>query len=1239
MARVNYSTLLLYSTLASVCLPVNIGNARDGTRDTPLPVSALSAEELDRTGPSAAELLNWCPKPAQPIEVGSNGVVGSGAQFKKKAMSAATGLVGGLLGVGGGGGGRSSGPTTVRCKMKNKNMTVFNDPLTGISLQVGARRKGDNVEIFSRVNDSPDRGTFQTTYVERDGGDFRTPIELGMCDLYGEFKLSVSWTKDTYVNGQHVDHQEGGWSEIGNFKIPGMVSSDDAPAGYWNMLGFSNASAGARKIRTTFAIPEGQASGEPIAFTVHVTTPGEDPVVTVPFTVMMNETEDGFQFSDVPQHCSDPALIADSDENAQGFEMAAAGAAVVGGGGPGGAIVGGETVTPVVIEDPRNRRLRRIVGFDENGQAILEDKSAQEDKFAHGLAEAAAKAGFLSDEAAKDFGLTNARPAELEPEAVDTTNERARNANSANNSSILDEVGATSPFPRPEQDKGEAKGEPSIRPAPIDFSEIIPADAAAKLAEQGLLTPEAARAFDLENENNAGRANQSGDLQSSYDTRLLDGEAFVLKTQTAQEFADLQADVAEAINTFLDASDRFRSKYSYVASTSTELQGLLDNWHESRQVFENVDLAFALINLTAGGAKLGVKSVKWFSKVRADRAAAKAAGQVDEALAAAVSGYEQKLAKVKIDWADDLAEAEKDLAEAISTGQPQSYIDDLTAMIERTRQAGPPSEVDDVFLTGIEKLYRHIDADVLVRARAHDLNVDALIAKTATKLDGVDDAGDVLLIVDDAEWLLLRGVATKNGWHAIPDNIANSITVALFEGRQALAGLGDGVSPQNVELLTKLKKALEAKNIDLGQWLSTTAGEVANAAEYFETVTTASGQVQKVKRVGDAIEGIMLYWDEADIALIEAIIESGGDVHKMRTQISEIAQASLNGLGRNLDEGAAAASMGGGARLGEVTLSGAQAAVDIHLTVVTPVISAAELESALFSDSAPAGATGTGSDAAGSRGQLAENVLGVNASLGADGLGGYVDAFGVSNDTVLGEIWDFLSEPVTTTASHYYTHEALSAYDEVLSYSQGELIEMVVAYDEALSALTTLSNALGGSGRIGDASYLGGEAIAELEAMKTAYQETLQTASPEWQIAHGVDVANRIDDIDQMIADLTESLADLEALATRVQQIHDWLQSVRIDANGAPQPTVALFNPIAFVRATSASLILKAMASDAFGLSTEPAFQFVRVTQADGTVGRERQTQWVNFDGTLNEGDPFAEGSVIESVVRMDFGE
>ena len=172
-------------------------------------------------------------------------------------------------------------------------MTVFDDPAIGNSLKVGARRSGDKVMVFADIAKSPDDGSFQTAYLQDGGGAQQASSNVGICELWGEWSLSVSWTRTTYVNDQMVSRGSGGFSKSGTFHIPGTISCAAAPDGLWNRVGLSNASHSAHKIALTYDAPKAKLAQGPL---IHVARPGQAPMTTVPFALTMREGPNDFIF-------------------------------------------------------------------------------------------------------------------------------------------------------------------------------------------------------------------------------------------------------------------------------------------------------------------------------------------------------------------------------------------------------------------------------------------------------------------------------------------------------------------------------------------------------------------------------------------------------------------------------------------------------------------------------------------------------------------------------------------------------------------------------------------------------------------------------------------------------------------------------------------------------------------------------------------------------------------------------
>lgn len=249
------------------------------------------------------ETCNHLRDAAKPIVVGKNSDVGSGAPLKDKAKGMAGGLfgkaAGGLLGGGGtpfGGGfsrrGKSGGGPNIKTKkdpIAKKEKRILTDPATGVKIAVGTKMTPDGLLVSTNILKSPDDGTFQTIYLMDSQGRKAGPTRYDVYEMYRNWKLTVSWTKDRYVNGQHVSHQEGGWSEegrdfLGTFKVP------QENHGIWDDMGFSNAAQGIRSMGTLFPVNYAtRFDHSPMTLVVHTTRPGEDTVTTTPFVIGISE--------------------------------------------------------------------------------------------------------------------------------------------------------------------------------------------------------------------------------------------------------------------------------------------------------------------------------------------------------------------------------------------------------------------------------------------------------------------------------------------------------------------------------------------------------------------------------------------------------------------------------------------------------------------------------------------------------------------------------------------------------------------------------------------------------------------------------------------------------------------------------------------------------------------------------------------------------------------------------------
>lgn len=253
-----------------------------------VPDRGIGAVMGGQPGDDDSRPLLECPKPAanKAIQVGANSVVGSGARAVEKVKETAGGFLRGLLGnklpigVGGGGSG-SSEPDTVDDPVPDDRKQAFTAP-DGTAIRIGGQMTAEGLLVSTDIKSSPGDGTFQTVFLENSQGQRAGPLRYLVYEMYQDWALTVSWTHDRYVNGQHVSHEEGGWSEsgtnfLGSYKMP------QEGEGIWNRMGFNNAVKGIKSLGTLYPVMQEQLAAAPMSVVVHVTRPKEDPVITTPF--------------------------------------------------------------------------------------------------------------------------------------------------------------------------------------------------------------------------------------------------------------------------------------------------------------------------------------------------------------------------------------------------------------------------------------------------------------------------------------------------------------------------------------------------------------------------------------------------------------------------------------------------------------------------------------------------------------------------------------------------------------------------------------------------------------------------------------------------------------------------------------------------------------------------------------------------------------------------------------------
>ena len=225
------------------------------------------------------------------MTIGPNNEVGSSAQAAKEmrdkvtgtAKGAATKAIGNLLGFGGFGGGGSGGP-----KMdKDRSRGDFTRISSGdTDLDIRASWRDDQLIVSTEIDNSPDNGTFHAQWIEDKDGNTYLPVRYMIFKMYRDWKLTVSWTEDHYVNGEHVFHDEGqeistGRDLLGRWSI--FEGAEGIANSIWGMLGFDTAAKGVRHLGAVYDLPPASFPDDcQMQLVNHISQPGQDPVTTLP---------------------------------------------------------------------------------------------------------------------------------------------------------------------------------------------------------------------------------------------------------------------------------------------------------------------------------------------------------------------------------------------------------------------------------------------------------------------------------------------------------------------------------------------------------------------------------------------------------------------------------------------------------------------------------------------------------------------------------------------------------------------------------------------------------------------------------------------------------------------------------------------------------------------------------------------------------------------------------------------
>lgn len=213
------------------------------------------------------------------------------------AGAVAKGVVGGLLGGLFGGGGRQEpeGPNLVAKPSYPETMLTSKDGKTKINLS-GALENG-KPNIVMGVNQSPGNGAPHLIMLQDRQCNVMQPAQVAVYEIWevwGGWRITVSWTKSYYQDGKLVKQEKGGWSTPWNIFRTQIKDPSEIP-GIWKDFG-GKAFEGIRGVISSFEPPPG-VPFNPADWNLvtHATTnAGNNQILTAPFVTGLGTDKDGY---------------------------------------------------------------------------------------------------------------------------------------------------------------------------------------------------------------------------------------------------------------------------------------------------------------------------------------------------------------------------------------------------------------------------------------------------------------------------------------------------------------------------------------------------------------------------------------------------------------------------------------------------------------------------------------------------------------------------------------------------------------------------------------------------------------------------------------------------------------------------------------------------------------------------------------------------------------------------------
>jgi hypothetical protein len=151
---------------------------------------------------------------------------GLGRGLLSRALSSASG---GAVQSGGRGEEDATEPPLYEDPIPKKSTVKVKDRNSRTELRLGGRAAADGIALSTRIEDARDKGTVHEIYLERDDCRRVYPFADYTYELWGEWNLSVSWTKtqSTFRDGNLVDQQtsSGGFTRSGEGFLDAATSA------------------------------------------------------------------------------------------------------------------------------------------------------------------------------------------------------------------------------------------------------------------------------------------------------------------------------------------------------------------------------------------------------------------------------------------------------------------------------------------------------------------------------------------------------------------------------------------------------------------------------------------------------------------------------------------------------------------------------------------------------------------------------------------------------------------------------------------------------------------------------------------------------------------------------------------------------------------------------------------------------------------------------------------------------